>query len=149
MIRSGKRYIVALLTSIGLLLLTVIQTNFSITNTIILNGQSNEANSLQVHWFFTFDHFSVESIEDFLSKIRWSSIQLAYLNSIFYFGYVLSHIPSGFLVHQYSATRFRLFSFIFDSIGFEGENEICFLQCLEYFCTRWFFYSFWISSFQF
>jgi hypothetical protein len=32
-----KRVIVALLTSLGLLILTVIQTNFAITNSLILN----------------------------------------------------------------------------------------------------------------
>jgi hypothetical protein len=37
-----KRVIVALLTSIGLLILTVIQTNFSITNSLILNPHNSK-----------------------------------------------------------------------------------------------------------
>jgi hypothetical protein len=36
-----KRVIVALLTSIGLLILTVIQTNFAITNSLILNPDNS------------------------------------------------------------------------------------------------------------
>ena len=39
-----KRYLVALLTSIGLLILTIIQTNFAITNSLILNRKIFEKN---------------------------------------------------------------------------------------------------------
>lgn len=37
-----KRLIVALLTSFGLLILTVIQTNFAITNSLILNPDDSK-----------------------------------------------------------------------------------------------------------
>ena len=37
-----KRLIVALLTSLGLLILTVIQTNFAITNSLILNPHDSK-----------------------------------------------------------------------------------------------------------
>lgn len=37
-----KRIIVAVLTSFGLLILTVIQTNFAITNSLILNPQNSK-----------------------------------------------------------------------------------------------------------
>ena len=37
-----KRVIVALLTSLGLLILTVIQTNFAITNSLILNPHDSK-----------------------------------------------------------------------------------------------------------
>lgn len=37
-----KRLIVAILTSLGLLILTVIQTNFAITNSLILNPHDSK-----------------------------------------------------------------------------------------------------------
>jgi hypothetical protein len=37
-----KRVIVAVLTSLGLLILTVIQTNFAITNSLILNPHNSK-----------------------------------------------------------------------------------------------------------
>jgi fucose permease len=37
--------------------------------------------------------------------LHWSSMELGYLNSIFYLGYVFAHIPSGFFVHRFSATK--------------------------------------------
>jgi len=37
-----KRVIVAILTSLGLLILTVIQTNFAITNSLILNPHNSK-----------------------------------------------------------------------------------------------------------
>ncbi|CAF1341428.1 unnamed protein product, partial [Rotaria sp. Silwood1] len=93
-----KRIIVAILTSFGLLISTVIQTNFAITNSLILNP-----------------HYSKDiPIDDYQLpnkslKLNWTSVQLGYLNSIFYLGYLLVHIPAGFLVHKLSATKIFLF----------------------------------------
>ncbi|CAF3051850.1 unnamed protein product [Rotaria sp. Silwood2] len=93
-----KRFIVAILTSFGLLISTVIQTNFSITNSLILNPHNS--NDIPID-----DH----QLSNTPSKLNWTSLELAYLNSIFYLGYLLAHIPAGFLVHKLSATKIFLF----------------------------------------
>lgn len=95
-----KRLVVSVLTSFGLLLSTVIQTNFAITNSLILNPLDSKDISLNDSHFLS-------------SHTDWSSVQLGYLNSIFYLGYVFSHVPAGFYVHKYSATKYV---FLFFSI---------------------------------
>lgn len=49
MIFIPKRLIVAVLTSLGLLILTVIQTNFAITNSLILNPHDSKDILLDEH----------------------------------------------------------------------------------------------------
>jgi ACS family sodium-dependent inorganic phosphate cotransporter-like MFS transporter 6/7/8 len=96
-----KRLIVSILTSLGLLILTVIQTNFAITNSLILNP--HDSKDIPV---------DDDQPPNTLPKVNWTSVELGYLNSIFYLGYVLSHIPAGFLVHKFSATKIFLFPLI-------------------------------------
>ncbi|UJR34335.1 hypothetical protein I4U23_021738 [Adineta vaga] len=93
-----KRVIVAILTSLGLLISTVIQTNFAITNSLILNPHDSKDIPID----------DDQPINTTL-KVAWTSVQLGYLNSIFYVGYVLSHMPAGFLVHKFSAIKIFLF----------------------------------------
>ncbi|CAF1569431.1 unnamed protein product [Adineta ricciae] len=95
-----KRVIVAILTSFGLLISTVIQTNFAITNSLILNPLNSKDISI--------DDDNDQTTNTTL-KLSWTSVELGYLNSIFYLGYILSHMPAGFLVHQYSAIKIFLF----------------------------------------
>ncbi|CAF5137052.1 unnamed protein product, partial [Rotaria magnacalcarata] len=88
-----KRIIVALLTSFGLLVSTFIQTNFAITNSLILNPHDSKDILIDDN-----DQLATKT-----TKVNWTSVELGYLNSIFYLGYLLAHIPSGFLVHKLSA----------------------------------------------
>ncbi|CAF3042791.1 unnamed protein product [Rotaria socialis] len=94
-----KRIIVALLTSFGLLVSTFIQTNFAITNSLILNPHDSKDIPIDDD-----DQLATKT-----PKVNWTSVELGYLNSIFYLGYLLAHIPSGFLVHKLSAIKIFLF----------------------------------------
>lgn len=65
-----KRFIVALLTSLGLLILTVIQTNFAITNALILHpNDSNE----KVRWTIEDDQ---ENLFSLFSSVEFIGLQL-------------------------------------------------------------------------
>ncbi|CAF1225682.1 unnamed protein product [Rotaria sordida] len=96
-----KRLILAILTSFGLLILTVIQTNFAITNSLILNPHHSKDVIIDDH-----------QLPYTTSKLNWTSVELGYLNSIFYLGYLVIHIPAGFLVHKLSATKIFLYPLI-------------------------------------
>ncbi|CAF0807251.1 unnamed protein product [Didymodactylos carnosus] len=89
-----KRIIVALLTSFGLLLLSVVQTNFAITASFILNPKDSKDIPVDA-----------DTLSYTTSKIQWTSVEMGYLNSIFYLGYIATHIPSGYLVTKLSPTR--------------------------------------------
>ncbi|XP_071119923.1 vesicular glutamate transporter 3-like isoform X2 [Mytilus edulis] len=86
-----KRFVVTAMTSLGMLLTYAMRSNFGVTVITILDNSAH----MKVHEDAMFN----------LPTVQWDTREIGFLHAVFYIGYIITHIPGGYLTTIWASHR--------------------------------------------